>query len=183
MSRIDLSVIAEAPSLPEDFDTSYIDHPLAKYTPETKIKFVGVFFETGSVNAASDSCGVPRDLGHHWKKDSPWFDETLAALRREKQKELDAVLTQAIQKSLASVIDRIEDGDFFHDVKTGEIKRIPMKGKELAVTLAVLYDKRALLRGDATQIKQESKATLQSLEDKFKQFALTLKEKDVVSNQ
>lgn len=56
-----------------------------------------------------------------------------------------------------------------------------MKGKELAVTLGVLFDKRALIRGDATShsvsISHDKK--MEQLESKFKQFAMQLEAKTI----
>lgn len=51
-----------------------------------------------------------------------------------------------------------------------------MKGKELAITLGVMYDKRALIRSQAESItsgNQDDK--LKALEDKFNEFASVLK--------
>ncbi len=170
-------------SLPDDVDLSYLDHPSAKYSKETKVKAVGVFFETGSVRKTAEALSLPYNIVDYWKKSSPWFEEIIGQLRKQKQKELDVLLTNTIHKSLIHVNDRLDNGDSVYDARRGEMKQVPMKGKDVAITLSILYDKRALIRGEATSIKQESKATLQSLEDKFKSFALQLKEKDVIAQQ
>ena len=54
-----------------------------------------------------------------------------------------------------------------------------MKGKELAVTAGVLFDKRALIRGDYTSrnISSNQERTLDALEKRMQQFAVQLKEK------
>ena len=57
--------------------------------------------------------------------------------------------------------------------------RIPMKGRDLAVTAGVLYDKRALIRGDASgrNVSSNQAKTLEALEKRMQQFATQLKEK------
>ena len=104
-------------------------------------------------------------------------------MKKERQKELDTLLTNTIHKAVEDLNDRLSYGDYKLDAKTGELHRVPIGAKDIAVTLAIIYDKRALIRGEATAIRQESKATLESLENKFKQFAVELKEKDIVSKQ
>jgi hypothetical protein len=54
-----------------------------------------------------------------------------------------------------------------------------MKGRDIAVTLGVLYDKRALIRGDATShtVSVSHDKKLEGLESKFKQFAMQLEAK------
>lgn len=54
-----------------------------------------------------------------------------------------------------------------------------MKGRDLAVTAGVLFDKRALIRGDATarNISSNQIKTLEGIEKRMQQFATDLKQK------
>lgn len=57
-----------------------------------------------------------------------------------------------------------------------------MKGRDLAVTMATVYDKRSLLRGDSSSAgpEQTSQADkLKALETKFNQFANQLKNESI----
>lgn len=73
-------------------------------------------------------------------------------------------MTDAINQAIFQMTDRINNGDYVRDTKTGEIVRVPMKGKELAVSAAVVFDKRSLIRGDATSISSKKIDPLKDIE-------------------
>lgn len=171
---------SESITVLEDFDLSFLDHPCAVYSKELKIQACSIFTSIGSVRKTAESLGLPIPVVDHWKKEAPWWNELTQHFRKEKQQELDALLTNAVHKAVNDLTDRLENGDFKLDLKTGELHRVPVGAKDLAVISAIVYDKRALLRGEATQIRVDSKGTLEALENKFKNFALQLKEKDVI---
>ena len=154
-----------------DWDLKALHHPLAQYSEEVKIKAVTTYALTGSVNQVVKATGLRQDLISNWKTRSAWWEDALKKVRKEKQDELDAVLTQTIDEAFEEVRDRIKDGDYLRDAKTGELYRVPMKGKELAVTAAVMFDKRSLIRGDATSISSKKQDPLKEIEDKLTAFA------------
>jgi hypothetical protein len=108
-------------------------------------------------------------------------EQEVTLRKRALQLKLEDSLTDTIHTTVETIKERIENGDYKVNLKSGEIFRVPVNMKDLASTLAIIYDKRALIRGEATSIKSESKATLQSLKANFEMFALQLKEKDVIS--
>lgn len=110
-------------------------------------------------------------------------DKELTLRKRALQLKLEDSLTDTIHIAIDEIRERMDNGDYKRDPRTGEIFRLPVSMKEIASTLAIIYDKRALIRGEATSIKAESKASLQSLKESFEQFALQMKEKEVVSVQ
>ena len=164
----------------QDIDWSFIDHPLATYPKEMKLEAVSLYMSTSSLAKTADALGLNHGIVQGWMK-SPWWQEVWDKLRKQKQLELDSLLTRTIHKAVADLNDRLENGDYKLNARTGELNRVPVGAKDIAVTLAIIYDKRALIRGEATAIRAESKATLESLESKFKDFALQLKEKDIVA--
>lgn len=61
-----------------------------------------------------------------------------------------------------------------------------MKGKDLATTLGILYDKRSLMRGNMAQLgpsQQTQSAKLMALESKFNEFASTLKGETIIAER
>lgn len=168
--------------LKEDVDLSYLESPFAKYPKELKIKAAATYLTSGNVTETAVSCGLDQRLVSDWKNNSKWWPQLIEDMRKAKQDQLDAVLTHAIDNLLDKLGTRIEEGDPYVK-KDGTIGYMPVKTKDLAVTMAVLYDKRALVRGEATSIRKESTESLKTLENRFKEFALQLKEKDVVSTQ
>lgn len=166
----------------EDVDLSYLDHPKSTYTREKKIEVCATYLLSGNVYQTAISCGVPRVLVSDWKTRSAWWDQLVEDLRKQKQDDLDAVLTCLIDDLTGKLNQRLDQGDPYVK-KDGTIGYIPVKTKDLAVTMAVLYDKRALIRGEATSIRTDSNTSLKALENRFKEFTTSLKEKDVVAEQ
>lgn len=151
----------------------------SKYTKEQKIRVVGLFLSGATLLQAAKAEGIPQQTVDNWKNNSPWWNEVIHDIRKNKQDELDNLLTKTIHSALEKINDRLEYGDYHFDVKSGDLVRVPPKARDIASTLSIIYDKRALIRGEATSIRKDSATSLQSLEDKFKQFAFMLKEKDI----
>ena len=159
-----------------DWDLRLLDNPTSKHTPETKIAVMTHYFVTGSLLKASTACGVEYTLVRDWHTRSAWWESEYNKIVMAKQAELDSHFTDILHTCMNSLKDRVVNGDSVLD-KNNEIVQLPMKGKDLAVVGAIVFDKRQLLRGNATRISG-STATLNDLEEKFKQFSDKLTKKD-----
>lgn len=169
--------------LVQNTDPLDLDDSHSKYTKEQKIRVVGLFLSGSTLSEAAKAEGIPQQTVDNWKNNSVWWNEVIHDIRKNKQDELDNLLTKTIHSALEKINDRLEYGDYQFDSKSGDLVRIPPKAREIASVLTVIYDKRALIRGEATSIRTDSATSLQSLEDKFKKFALHLKEKDVTPTE
>ena len=115
---------------------------------ETRVNAAICWLVTGSVEKASEMSEIPPRTIRDWMK-QPWWDDVVDTAKGIKQKELDALWTGLIHKSADALRDRVDNGDSVLD-KFGNIKKIPIKGKDLAFITAIAVDKRALARGQAT---------------------------------
>lgn len=141
-----------------------------KYTPEQKIQAAMHWLVSGgSAIEASKKTGVPSGTIRAWKHGSPWWPDVIRKLRAIKQDELDAMFTVVIHDTVGEIHDRVLEGDWKYDPKTGEKVRVPMSGRDLAQTAQVLFDKRSLLRGDPTSLRKEV-----SVEDSLKKIGENL---------
>lgn len=149
------------------------------YSIDDRLKACMLYAAEGNMAEVSRKTGLAYDTLKDWKT-YEWWPVALDWCRRHKQDELDGMLTGVIQDAVLEVADRIKEGDWVVK-KDGSKERLPMKGREIAITLGVLYDKRALIRGQATShtvsINQDAK--MKMLEDKFKQFANILESKTI----
>ena len=150
--------------VPQDWDLTLIDDPRSTYTVEQKLRAVETFARNGNMAKTARETGIPRVTLVGWKNKSPWWPECIAKVQKIQQAELDSVMTTTINEAIEAVNDRIALGDVIRDTKTGELVRVPMKGKELAVAAAVLFDKRSLIRGDATSISGKRADPLAEIE-------------------
>jgi len=135
---------------------SRVTGPLAnnrgsKYTDEIRRQAIGVFFVTGNYKATAKQLGIPHKTVHEWRKKEWWIKE-LAYLRTEKSEELDAQTYNSMMKAQKSIDDRLDNGDPYIIVKTGQIAYKPVSCRDSVVAFGILYDKLALMRNMPTSI-------------------------------
>lgn len=149
-----------------------LDQNGTKYTSEDKITAVTAYFVTGSIKEASQIAGVPAWTIRKWKQETPWWNQAVMEVKRAKQEQLDAKLTNLIEKTMSELRDRLMHGD---EVVTGKGKKIRKKvsARDLSVITGVLYDKRTHIRRDVdpTQDKPEDEDTLNKLKNDFEKLS------------
>lgn len=156
-------------------DLNELYSPHSKYTPEQKMYAVVAYMVTGSSIKAEKMTGIDASTIRWWKTKSEWWDKALAEARRTKQDALDAHLTGLIHRSAEEFEDRLLNGDEVVD-KYGDTHRKKMSGRDIATTLGILFDKRALIRGDPTSNSGASSSQLKDLSQKFEDFAHKMRE-------
>jgi hypothetical protein len=160
-------------------DIEGLDHPLSKHSPDVKINAVTTFILTGSLLKAATFSGVPYALVRSWSSKSDWWKQSIDKIRKQKNDELDARITITIDKTMNEISDRLENGDVVLR-PTGELVRKPLSGKELTTMLGILYDKRALMRGDPTSRSVASNPSniLNDLKKSFEDLAAGIQKKE-----
>jgi hypothetical protein len=147
------------------------------YNEEMRIKAACVYAITGSAAKTGEILNIKPGTVRQWKM-QPWWQQVIDRIRSEKDDELDVKFTGIIDKTVEQINDRLEKGDYIYDVRTGELNRKPMGGKEMAVVTSIFMDKRALLREKKHQHSEQSEVMdrLKKLAEEFSGF---VKAKDV----
>lgn len=93
-------------------------------------------------------------------------------IQSEEDQKLDAKTSKIIDRALENILDRIENGEDIYDQKTGKIKKMPAKLRDLNTAFNSLLDKRQLLRNKPTKIveQQSTAIQLQNLAEQFAKF-------------
>lgn len=93
-------------------------------------------------------------------------------IRSEEDQQLDAKLSKIIDKTLVHLMDSIENGEHVYDQRTGKIKRMPAKLRDLNNAFNTILDKRQLIRKQPTKIVEQTTTAsqLQNLADSFAKF-------------
>lgn len=120
--------------------------PVKWHSQQKRIQAAAAYAATGSNQLASEISGVPAGTIAQWKT-TDWWADLLDKVRRENDDELDTKFTRNIDKTVALINDRLENGDYFYNAVTGEITRKPIGGKDLGVLVSIMVEKRELLRG------------------------------------
>src|SRR5439155_3126609 len=89
---------------------------------------------------------------------------------------VDAKFTEIVHKSLACIVDRLDNGDFVFNSKTGKLDRKPVSARDLSLVSAINVDKRQLLRGlptsrSETSVSKQDFDRLEKLKQTFEALA------------
>ena len=124
----------------------------SSYTDEQRKEAVMHYLVKGSVTEVSNALGIPRTTLQDWKKTEWWYDLSVA-LRQEQNDQLEAGMTRIIEKTLTQLEDRVDHGEATGKLDAdGKPVKLPMRGRDLAVAGAIIFDKRQLLRSHPTSI-------------------------------
>jgi transposase-like protein len=133
--------------------------PNKSWPMEKKIEVVSQFLVLGNMKMVAAMTGVSYDLIRQWKT-QPWWKELETEIRQTQNIELDTKLSKIVDKSLDATLDRIENGEFFYDNKTGKVKRRPAALRDVARVAVDTMSKRELIRGNATERREVSQISV-----------------------
>jgi transposase-like protein len=145
-----------------------VKHIPNKHWPiEKKIEVVSQYLVLGNMKLVAATTGVSHDLIRQWKG-QPWWKELEGEIRATQNIEMDTKLSKIVDKSLDAVLDRIENGDFIYDQKSGEIRRKPAALRDIHRVSVDMISKRELIRGNAENRNETTKI---STEEQLKLLA------------
>lgn len=146
-------------------------HQPGHWKESKRIEAVTTYLSTGNLSETARIIGVPIRTLETWKI-SDWWKEMVNKVQSDEDQQLDAKTSKIINKALDSLMDRIENGEYVYDQKTGQLKRAPAKLRDLNTAFNNLLDKRQLLRNKPTKIveQQSTALQLQNLANQFAQF-------------
>lgn len=155
-----------------EYDLSELYEPRAKYPPELKIAAATAYVMTGSVRGVQRITGLKQQTISDWKNRSTWWPDLVQRIKKEKQDNVDAIMTNIIHEAGTQVLDRILNGDEIIDKDGGKHRR-KMSGKDTAMVMAITWDKRALVRGEPTSRseKVDQRAIMEDLKKQFEELA------------
>lgn len=140
------------------------------WSDKKRLEAVTTWLALGNLRMVAAQINVPHDTLRRWRYED-WWKETEQAIRSEEAQQLDGKLSKALDKALDAVMDRIEQGEYIYDQKTGKVKRMPVKLRDVNHAFNSLIDKRQLIRNLPTTIKGESADTNAKLQQLANQFA------------
>jgi hypothetical protein len=143
--------------------------PNTTWSQEARVAAVSQYLVLGNMALVSGITKIPHQLLRAWKR-QPWWAETEAQIRAADNIKVDNKLTAIVDKSLDAVMDRLENGEFVYNQKTGEIIRRKVSMKDAAKVTVDMLSKRELLRGNATERKETTSPL--SVQDQLRALAL-----------
>jgi len=139
-----------------------------KYSLEDRYKAALALTATGNSKAASRESNIPASTIRYWDNNDEDFRLMCQEIRTEFGEKIKYKFATIIDESADQVLDRLRNGDVVRDTKSGELVRVPIKGKEAAIIGAIAFDKLRLIENQPTKIvKHETQAKLSRSIDNF----------------
>lgn len=95
------------------------------YSDSEKFEAVKLWLVVGNLPVVAASLNIPLPTLKQWRY-SKWWDELVLDIRSEKTLKMSNRLKTIAEKALDITLDRLENGDWIYDQKTGELRRKPV---------------------------------------------------------
>lgn len=143
------------------------------WSDKQKYEAVGAYLLIGNIMTVQRMTGIPEITLRKWKA-SPWWKEAEDEIRKASKLQLSGKLTKAIELSNLAIEDRLENGDFSFNPKTGQMVRKQISADTALKILSTLVDKQLVLdkaASEATTVTAESVTErLKKIADELKKF-------------
>lgn len=143
------------------------------YTREDRYKAAASLFACSNSITASRETGIPASTIRHWSLNDIEFQEMCQEIKAEFGETIKNKLAVIVNEAADQALDRLRNGDFVRDSKTGDLARVPVKGRDAAIIGAVAFDKLRLAESQPTAIvrHEDTKERLERLAEQFREIA------------
>lgn len=132
---------------------------LTTYSWSDKSKAVQLYMLNGNMRIVSEAMEIPYDTLSDWKH-SDWWPQLVEELRAAKRAKTGVKLSNIIETSLEVVQDRLENGDFILNNKTGKLERRQVSLRDAAAVTNNLLTRQLQMEEIADKM-ENTKATVQ----------------------
>lgn len=146
------------------------------WSDSQKIEAVTTYLALGELRLTANVLKIPEITLKVWKR-KEWWLEIERELRQQENLQLSTRLRRIIDKSFTQLEDRLENGDFVFDQKTGQMIRKPVNMRDAHRVAVDLIDKKAILENQAPQVVSVDAIDekLNKLAERFAQIAQSAK--------
>jgi hypothetical protein len=151
--------------------------PLDKFTKDQKVYACIVHTCTGSLSRTGSITQINPSTIANWRNKS-WWAVVSNQIQKIRNDVLEAKLTEIIEEATDQMLDRIRNGDEVYNHLNGEVKRIPVKFKDLADSgLKTALEKRSEIRNTegGGNTRKDVLSHLKKLGEAFETIALEIK--------
>ena len=148
-----------------------LPHEPGRWDKKKQLEAVTTYLATGSIAETSRIINVPYRTVQSWKLESEWWPKVVEEIQSGENQKVDQKMSRIIDKTLEKLVERIEDGDYMYDQKTGRMVKVPLKARDLERITSGLFDKRQLIRKQPTNIKSDPSNQADRLLKLAEQFA------------
>ena len=135
------------------------------FSDQQKIEAVQMYLLVGSMPPVAAALRINIETLNKWRY-TDWWKELTDQIKAEGRVKLNGKLQRIVSKSLEILEDRLENGDFQYDPKTGQMIRRPVSARDVARIGSDFIDKSLRIESQA----QEA-AGQQAVEDRLRTIA------------
>jgi hypothetical protein len=147
------------------------------FSEEKRIEAATLALAVGDLKRVSTLTDVPYKVLQQWSEQDWWFS-IQGRCRREHSDIMDVKMSKIIELGMKKVQDRLKKGDVVYNPVRDKTVEVPMTGRDAALVTGMFFDKRQLLRGEATKIvrnNESSEEKLLKLAQKFTELVASSK--------
>lgn len=143
-----------------------------QWSDKQKIEAVQSYLLLGNLALTSRILGIPEITLRVWKT-TEWWKDKVHEIKTQDRIQLSSRMKKIVDASLTVVEDRLINGDFQFDQKSGEVVRKPVNMKDAHKVAVDLQDRQELLeKTEAPEMSDEGvESRLLKLADKFAEMA------------
>lgn len=145
-------------------------HELGHWSERKHLEVVTTYLAVGSMVETSKICNVPVPTIKTWRQQI-WWKELVDSIQSGENQKTDNKMSKVIDRALDIIVERLEQGDYQYDQKTGKLVKVPLKARDLERITSGLFDKRSLIRKEPAAIKAEDLNQAERLLQLAKEFA------------
>lgn len=150
------------------------------WTYDTKLTVCQLLDNSGNLRATADITEVPLETIRIWQR-SEWWPNVVEDMKRLKRMELNSRLSAIVSTALDKIEDRISNGDFVLNQKTGEVMRKPISlrdANQVAKDLLGQQIQMEKLDQHKVEVHTSTQDLLKSIAKEFANFNRKLKQGD-----
>ena len=145
-----------------------------QWADSQKMEAIQSYLLLGNLALTSRILGIPEITLRVWKT-SQWWKDAVAEIQAQEKIELSAKMKKIVGASLAVVEDRLVNGDFQFDQKSGEVIRKPVNMKDAHRVAMDMQERQVTIEkamnGDVTQ-EDDVQSKLLKLAEQFAEMSM-----------
>jgi hypothetical protein len=136
-----------------------------KWSEKQRMDAVNSYLLLGNLALTSRVLNIPEVTLRYWKA-QPWWKDAVAEIKSSEKMQLSVRVKKLVDASLAVVEDRLINGDFQFDQKTGAVVRKPVNLKDAHKVAIDMADKHEALEKAEDVVQKE-----ENVDDKLLRLA------------
>lgn len=143
-----------------------------RYSWQEKAEVARLYLANGNMRIVSEVTNIPYPTLSAWKK-SDWWPTLIDELKAAKKARQGVAIDRALELGLEFLVDRLENGDYILNNKTGKIERKPVSVRELTTTVNALLTRQTQMEELSAKMQHTENSMqdiLAALAKEFKKF-------------